>query len=120
MIMKRYIPVIGLFVILVAAALPFFHLPREVSAWTYAVGSVTLLAGRFLNPAPKGADIRLRRLFRMEIWAALVFVAGAVFLFLPVKPGAGAGNDWLAFTIAGGVLTVYTSIMIPREQRRSM
>ncbi len=23
--------------------------------------------------------------------------------------------DWLAFTLAGGVLQIYTSIMIPRE-----
>ena len=45
----------------------------------------------------------------MEIWTAIIFVVGAVFMFLP-------GKDWIAFTLAGGVLTLYTSIMIPRQK----
>lgn len=114
--MRSNIPVIGLLIILIAAALPFFHVARMVSACTYAAGAAILLTGRLLNRAPEGASIRLRRLLRMEVWAALVFVAGAVFLFLPITPGAGAGNDWIAFTLAGGILTAYTSIMIPRQR----
>lgn len=117
--MRKFSPIlatIGLIIILVAACLPFFRLPRMAAAWTYAVGAGLLLIGRLMSRAPEGASIKLRRLMRMEVWAALVFVAGAVFLFLPVKPGLGAGNDWLAFTIAGGVLTAYSSIMIPRTK----
>ena len=30
-------------------------------------------------------------------------------------PSAGA-TDWIAFTLAGGLLTIYTSIMIPRQK----
>ena len=90
---------LGLLLIMAAVALPVLHVARTAVTWTYA-----------------GASLKLRRLLRMEIWTALVFVAGAVFLFLPVKPGAGEGNDWIAFTLAGGVLTLYTSIMIPRQK----
>lgn len=106
----------GLVIILIAAALPILHLSRTAAAVTYSVGAALLLAGRLMTKAPEGASIRLRRLLRMEVWAALVFVAGAVFLWMPIQPGAGAGNDWLAFTLAGGVLTAYSSLMIPRTK----
>ncbi|MBD5322362.1 MAG: hypothetical protein K2G05_04870 [Duncaniella sp.] len=106
----------GLILIMAALALPVLHIGREYIMWVYAVGAALLLAGRLLTPVPAGASVKLRRLLRMEVWTALVFVAGAVFLFLPVTPGAGAGNDWIAFTLAGGVLTVYTSLMIPRQR----
>ncbi|MBD5271027.1 MAG: hypothetical protein HDS40_02075 [Bacteroides sp.] len=108
--------VAGLLIILAAAALPFFHLPRMAAAITYSAGAALLLAGRLLTKAPEGASLRLKRLLRMEVWAALVFVAGAVFLWMPIKPGEGAGNDWLAFTLAGGILTAYSSLMIPRTK----
>ena len=88
----------GLIIVLVAA---------EPVAYSYPAGAAALLAGRLLSPTPAGASVRLRRLVRMEVWTALIFVAGAVFLFLP----QAGGNDWIAFTLAGGVLTVYTSIM---------
>ena len=105
---------LGLLLIMAAVALPVLHVARTAVTWTYATGA--LIIGRFMQKTPAGASLKLRRLLRMEIWTALVFVAGAVFLFLPVKPGAGEGNDWIAFTLAGGVLTLYTSIMIPRQK----
>lgn len=106
----------GLIIILAAAALPMLHVTRTTAAIVYSAGAAILLAARVFTKVPAGASVRLRRLLRMEIWTALVFAAGAVFLWLPIKPGEGAGNDWLAFTIAGGLLTVYTSIMIPRTE----
>ena len=106
----------GLLLIMAAVAMPVLHVARTAVTWVYAAGALLLIIGRFMQPTPQGASLKLRRLLRMEIWTALVFVAGAVFLFLPVKPGAGEGNDWVAFTLAGGVLTLYTSLMIPRQK----
>ena len=105
---------LGLIVILSAAALPFFHLSRQLTAWIYGAGAAMILIGKVMSTVPPNAPLRLRRLLRMEIWTALIFVAGAVFLFLP----QAGGNDWIAFTLAGGLLTIYTSIMIPRESRK--
>ena len=93
---------IGLLAIMTAAFLPLVHMGGSYNRYIYAAGAIALLEG-----------LRLRRLLRVEIWTALIFVVGAVFLFLP---SAGA-TDWIAFTIAGGVLTVYTSIMIPRIKK---
>ncbi len=105
---------LGLLTILAAAALPLLRMANDIFGYIYAAGAAMLLIGRFLTLPSKDEPLRLRRLGRMEIWSALIFVAGAVFIFLP----QGAGNDWLAFTMAGGVLTIYTSIMIPRERRK--
>ncbi len=107
---------IGLLLIMAAAALPLLRLCTGQFGYIYAAGAAMLLVGRFLTLPAKTEALRIRRLGRMEIWAALVFVAGAVFIFLP----QGKGNDWLAFTLAGGVLTLYTSIMIPRERKKAM
>ena len=102
---------IGLLAIMTAAFLPLVHMGGSYNRYIYAAGAIALLAGRIIAPAVKDAPLRLRRLLRVESWTALV--VGAVFLFLP---SAGA-TDWIAFTIAGGVLTVYTSIMIPRIKK---
>lgn len=106
---------IGLLAIMTAAALPLLRMAAEWFGYLYAAGAAMLLAARLIEPVPAGADIRLRRLLRLEVWTALIFVAGAVFILAPFA----RGNDWIAFTLAGGVLTLYTSIMIPRHKKES-
>lgn len=107
---------IGLLTVMVAAALPLLRALPGSFGYIYAAGAALLLTGRFLTIPGKEEPLRVRRLGRMEIWTALIFIAGAVFIFLP----QGKGNDWLAFTLAGGVLTIYTSIMIPRERSKAL
>lgn len=103
---------IGLMSIMVAAFLPLIHINQGWTRYVYAAGTLVLLIGRLVAPRVKDAPLRLRRLLHMEIWTALIFGAGAVFLFLP----SVGGKDWLAFTLAGAVLTIYTSVMIPRQK----
>ncbi len=100
---------IGLLAIMTAALLPLLKVAADYNKYIYAGGALLLLISKFIAPALKDAPLRLRRLMRIEIWTALIFVAGAVFSFLP-------GSDWIAFTLAGGLLTIYTSIMIPRQK----
>ena len=104
---------LGLLAIMVAAALPLMRMAWSWFGWLYAAGAAVLLTGRLLQPVPKDATMRLKRLVRLEAWTALIFGAGAFFIL----SGYGSGNDWLAFTLAGGALTLYTSIMIPRQKR---
>lgn len=108
---------IGLLAIMVAALFPILStilgvnlgIAAGAGKYIYAAGALILLIGKFIAPALKDAPVRLRRLLRLEVWTALIFVAGAVFMFLP-------GTDWIAFTLAGGLITIYTSIMIPRQK----
>lgn len=102
----------GLLAIMAAALFPLLHMAAMWGRYVYAAGSLILLAGRFIAPKVKDAPLRLRRLIRVEIWSALIFMAGAVFMFVP----SAGSTDWIAFTLAGGLLTIYTSVMIPRQK----
>lgn len=107
----------GLLLILIGTAIPLFsHHMFEITRWIFTGGTVITLAARiaerFASPGDSaaGANMRLRRLLRIRIWAAVMFGVAAVFMFLRnVGP-----TDWVAFTLAGAALTCYTSIMIPR------
>ncbi len=50
--------------------------------------------------------LRVRRLARIELWSCVIFCAGAFFMWYTPER-----LDWLAFTLAGGVLQVYSSLM---------
>lgn len=103
---------VGLLAIMIAALFPLIHLAALWGRYIYAAGAVLLLVGRIIAPKVEGASIRLRRLIRVEVWTAIIFIVGAVFMFLP----SAGPTDWIAFTLAGGVLTIYTSLMIPRQK----
>lgn len=107
-IWSNILSTIGLLAIMAAASLPLLRMGTGTAKYIYSAGALLLLVGKFIMPVIK-EPLRLRRLMHMEIWTALIFVVGAVFMFL-------SGNDWIAFTLAGGVLTLYTSIMIPRQK----
>ena len=77
--------------------------------YVYGGGAIMLLIGRLFT-SYKGNNIRLKRLYRIESWSAIFFCVAVFFMFYE---GAGA-RDWLAFTLAGGAIQIYTSIMIPR------
>lgn len=107
---------LGLLSIMTGTLLPLLQAGGDLYRWLYAAGALLLLAGRLVAPGV-GADapMRLRRLIRLEVWTSLIFVAGAVFCFMP----QGQWRDCVAFTLAGGVLTIYTSILIPRQKLHS-
>lgn len=75
-------------------------------------GAVLSLIGRIMTPY-RGHNMRVKRLHRIEIWSSVFFCAATFFMFYQT---AGA-RDWLAFTLAGGAVLVYTSIMIPRAEK---
>lgn len=104
----------GLIIVMIAAAMPLLHVPLDTARIIYAVGAAMVLAGRIFTPVPEGASLRLKRLYRLDVFCGLFFAAAAVFLFI----NGGSSTDWLAFTLAGGVMQIYTSVMIPRQQAR--
>ena len=105
---------LGMLLILTGIVLPFFTPPGNmVHAWIFAAGALLNLAGRILTRYD-GPLIRVKRLLRIETWAALFFCAAAWFMFTDPNP-----RSWIVFVLAGGALLVYTSIMIPYVQRKS-
>lgn len=107
---------IGMLLIVAGIIIPLFN---GVDGWLYKIlysaGALLLIIGRIFTPY-EGKNMRLRRLYRIEAWSAVFFCVAAFFLFYP--PGNNM-RDVLAFTLAGGAIQIYTSIMIPIQINKS-
>ncbi len=105
---------IGLLGVAIGAALPILtSFSSPVYPYVYGVGAVLSLAGRIFSHTRSGSLV-LRRLYRIEVWSSVFFCAAAVFMYLRTAP-----RDWIALTLAGGMVMLYTSFRIPREIRKS-
>ncbi|MBE6317787.1 MAG: hypothetical protein E7081_02300 [Bacteroidales bacterium] len=102
---------IGMLLIATGTVMPLLmqNGDNDLFKYVYSGGAIMLLIGRLFT-SYKGNNIRLKRLYRIESWSAIFFCVAVFFMFYE---GAGA-RDWLAFTLAGGAIQIYTSIMIPR------
>lgn len=104
---------LGMFVILVAIAIPLLSLYNSFYRFIFTAGALLTFIGRIITPRLKESSLRVRRLHRMQLWSAILFCASAAAMFYPgLRP-----TDWLAFTIAGAVLQAYASIMLPRAMK---
>lgn len=108
---------IGLLAVLFSTMAPFFfgHTPWIMASYKYiyCAGAAVMLVTRLFTPY-RGDDFRLKRLHRIEAWIPIIFGVGAFFLFYR-QDGL---RDWIAFTLAGAVLQIYTSIAIPLREAR--
>lgn len=116
-LMSNVVAPTGLLLVLFATVVPFF---LHSQAWAmaaypyiYAAGAAAVFLARIFSQQ-KGGDLRLRRLRRMEAWIGIIFLVASFFLFYP---GAEL-RDWMAFTLAGGALQVYTSLAIPAREKK--
>lgn len=113
---NRIVAPAGLLLVLLATIAPFFlrdyTWAQDSYPYVYSAGALIVLASRIISPAT--SDLRLRRLYRIEMWIGIIFCVAAFFLFYP---GAML-RDWLAFTLAGACLQTYTSIAIPARQAK--
>lgn len=115
--MKSILPTIliwtGMTAIVIGLVMPLFTGPQDaVFKWVFAAGAVLNLVGRLFSPYT-GTNFRVRRLVRIELWAALFFCVAVYFMFYGRQP-----SDWIVFVLAGGAILTYTSIMIPIVQRK--
>lgn len=99
----------GMILIAAGVLMPLLGYSIEVYRWIFSAGALITLIGRIMNRYD-GDVLRVKRLYRIEAWSSIFFCVAAFFMFYPY----GAGRDWFAFILAGGLILVYTSIMIPR------
>lgn len=107
---------LGLLAVAAATLIPVYRGTFDAGAfpkWLYCAGAVLLLVCRLFTPY-KGKDLRLCRLYRIESWSALFFCVGGFFMWYP----SASVRDWLAFTLAGAAIQIYTSFAIPSRQKR--
>lgn len=110
-----WLTTIAMLLIMTGTILPVFRLGSQAFRYIYAAGALLLIICRIFTPYT-GEILRLRRLYRIESWSALFFCVAAFFLFY----NPTTARDWLAFTLAGGAIQIYTSIMIPIIVRRNL
>lgn len=107
-----WVAVCGLLLVGVGTLLPILRIEGVLYKYIYCTGAVLTLAGRFMTSRGRNGSLRLKRLYRLEVWTGVMFCVGGFFMFYP----EASSRDWLAFTLAGGVVQIYTSIMIPRRE----
>ncbi len=112
--MLMWLITISMLAIVVATLMPILFPGNEFFRYLYAGGAAMLLVGRIFTPY-RGNIFRVKRLYRIEFWSAMFFCVATFFLFYE----GAQPTDWLAFTLAGGALQIYTSIMIPRALAKS-
>ena len=109
---------LGLLLILAATAVPFFmmHTPwaQQAYPFVYGAGALVLLAARLFARKGRCSDMRLERLYRLEKWAPVIFIVALGLLFY----NPHTLRDWLAFTMAGAVIQLYTSLAIPAREKK--
>ncbi|MDE6397240.1 MAG: hypothetical protein K2K84_08210 [Muribaculaceae bacterium] len=115
--MKAILPTIliwtGMVAIVIGLVMPLFTGPQDaVFRWVFGAGAALNLVGRLFSPYT-GSNIRVKRLVRIELWAALFFCVATYFMFYGTQP-----SEWIVFVLAGGAILTYTSIMIPIVQRK--
>ncbi len=104
---------LGMLLILVGVAIPLITGPHEdLYKYIFGAGAALNLVGRLFTRYD-GPNIRVKRLLRIEVWAALFFCVGDFFMFTDPDP-----KNWIVFVLAGGAILTYTSIMIPFVQRK--
>lgn len=108
---------IGLLMILLATIVPFFlqnvEWAQNAYKYVYAIGAFVLFIARAFD-GRTSSDFRLKRLYRLEAWQAVIFLVAAFFLFY----AQAEMRDWLAFTIAGAALQIFTSFAIPAREAK--
>lgn len=117
---KVILATVGLLGIAVGTLLPIVNVhfgPGAITWWKYiyAGGALCFLVGKLLTRYT-GIHPRIRRLVRIESWSAIFFCVAAFFIFYRQY----MTNDAWAFTLAGGILLVFTTLAIPSTANKEL
>lgn len=107
--LKDWAVAAGLLDMLVMAVLPLVDINQEWMRWAYAAGAAIVLAARLTQHYP-GKDLRIKRLYRMNTIAAVMFCTSAALTFY-----SKGTSDWIALLMAGAVMQGYASFMIDKK-----
>ena len=108
---KEWIIVVMMLVMLVMVTLPLLEVKEDWMRWTYAVAAGITLIVRFTQRY-EGNNLRIKRLYRMNIIAAVMFCISAGLTFYHT------GTDSIALLMAGAVLQIYATTVIGKLEAR--
>lgn len=93
--------------ILTGTILYLFKFPFTV--YIFAIGAIGMTIARATN-LYNGPNFRLKRLYRIELVAALITVGSAWFMFK-------GQNEWILLLLVAAFLQLYTSFVIPKVEK---
>ncbi len=103
---------VGMLLIMAMAVLPLLLPMEQWMRWVFAAGAALVLISQLLTPN-RGANLRLRRLHRIGIIAALLYCVSAATTFY--RQGT---TDWVGILMAGAALQIYVSLATESELKR--
>ncbi len=96
--------------VIIGALLPLLAINTLWASYLFAIGAAGIAICR-LTYRYKGKNFRLKRLHHIETFASLFLLVASYFMF--------EGNlDWVMFLMVFALLQLYTSFMIPREEKK--
>ena len=106
---------VAMLVMLGAALVPIFAGNTPWSRYVFAAGAVLTLIAQVLMPAPD-STLRVRRLARINVWAAVLYCVAAACLFIN---DAAMQRSWIAFLLAGAVIQIYATLMLAKLTKKA-
>lgn len=107
--------IVGLILMVVIAVMPLITNGSgdiELMRWIFTTGAIIVLAGRLIG-VYQGPSLRIKRLYGILIFSALLYCASASMMFI-----FEGTNNWIAFLLAGLAVQIYASWVIEREEKK--
>lgn len=82
-----------------------------LSPYIYAIGAVLVAAIQFVS-GYQGNNFTIKRLRRQQIFAAVLLLLTALFMFTT------HGNEWIVSLTVAAVLELYSSLRISHEEEK--
>ncbi len=96
--------------IAVLSAAALYITQWKAAPYIFAVGAAGMAIARLSNRY-EGNNIRLKRLYRMEMLSSLIIVAASYFMFKHQ-------NEWFLLLFVAAILQLYTAILIPKITKK--
>ena len=106
--------IVAMLALLVTAAMPLFGYNYPVLRIIFSVAAGVMFVVRVLQRTDSD-DVRLRRLYRMNLIAALMYCLSAACLWIE---DVTTQQSWVPLLLAGAVLQVYATVMIDRLEKK--
>lgn len=107
--LSELLVIVGFLLIAAAMVMPLIYGPQNnASQILMTLGALVLFVGRVIFTYD-GKNFRVKRLYALQRWSPIIFGVAAYFMWTSLDP-----RDWLVFVLAGAVIQVYVSLMLPR------